>query len=926
MQKKFIHAASLLLLMLLFPVHSYATTTVQGLIGVDTKWIASDGPYLITDTIVLPGVSLTIDGGTDVIFDEPQQSSLEIRGNLIVKGEDGSLVSFSGHPDASIVLNRGVAQISGADISGISGIFANRSRITVDKTRLSSGSHISAEYATVTAHKLSFDYTDRRASGLYINRSTLDMHDVYVNGAGTFARFIESDISMSSSTIKASDIAIISNASKVSIERANISTRNTAIRVGLGIAPVFIPNQSKFTGGIGNAIEQAYDFSIHNSSFAGSALAIDNTTSSMVDARMNWWGVGALDGDNNSRVTGPVIFTPSLSENPYAPNCCSNIVFIPGIKGTRLYSGGNQLWEPNRNLDVEKLTRNSGANVEVGEIIDKAYGVVPIYSNFIDQMNVLVSSGTIKYWQPIPYDWRKSPNDLVTEIVPRLVSVASTSVTGKVSIITHSYGGLVAKALIQELERIGKSSLVDKVLFVSMPEYGVPQAFASLLHGYGEAMLGGFLLSQKTARDFAQSISSSHDLLPSDLYFKNNGINLNAGVKNKATTSAVARFYSDLVTVPGSKEKLDVSNIVRQVASTEDLIKLFAKIGDKFKYFFGSPSLELLNGSIKLHDNIDNYALPNYIKSFRVAPWGIATTVSTLYKDAFSHCDRMFVKTCTDKLHTYRAAYNLGDSTVNLNSVRHASGTIYLDLASENRAYNASRSHADILSSTGVGSLISEFVQNNLSQDLEESSVKKISPFASLDIPKIAPVYTVEVFSPVSLKVCDSKNRCTGLVERSKKGQSLVSLGSEMGGGNISQSNVSIPESVELDFVENSIPGSSYFQDEYDGSKGINLLVEQDGRFADYTVILDGLRPKKDELPFATLRISTRSLFDSVEKDVQFVDFPVKENMRFKVRFNQNLIKKQTIFMEVFNDKTADTTGSRPDKTVRPSYIDNRGI
>ena len=43
--------------------------------------------------------------------------------------------------------------------------------------------------------------------------------------------------------------------------------------------------------------------------------------------------------------------------------------------------------------------------------------------------------------------------------------MASSSQTGKVNIVTHSNGGLIAKALINKLKKLGKENLIDKKIW-----------------------------------------------------------------------------------------------------------------------------------------------------------------------------------------------------------------------------------------------------------------------------------------------------------------------------------------------------------------------------------------------------------------------------------------------------------------------------
>ena len=86
----------------------------------------------------------------------------------------------------------------------------------------------------------------------------------------------------------------------------------------------------------------------------------------------------------------------------------------------------------------------------------------------------MVGAGIINEWKALPYDWRLALEDMLASgkkigekngednisyldatstpyIFQELERLAETSDTGKVTIITHSNGGLVAKYLLRQL-------------------------------------------------------------------------------------------------------------------------------------------------------------------------------------------------------------------------------------------------------------------------------------------------------------------------------------------------------------------------------------------------------------------------------------------------------------------------------------------
>ncbi len=69
------------------------------------------------------------------------------------------------------------------------------------------------------------------------------------------------------------------------------------------------------------------------------------------------------------------------------PTCCSNVVFLPGLQGSRLYKQQmfeNKLWEPNTNSDIEKLyLTDQGESIDSSiyteDIVDEALGFNTIF-------------------------------------------------------------------------------------------------------------------------------------------------------------------------------------------------------------------------------------------------------------------------------------------------------------------------------------------------------------------------------------------------------------------------------------------------------------------------------------------------------------------------------------------------------------------
>jgi pimeloyl-ACP methyl ester carboxylesterase len=177
------------------------------------------------------------------------------------------------------------------------------------------------------------------------------------------------------------------------------------------------------------------------------------------------------------------------------------------------------------------MTENgeSFESVYTRDIIDEIFGVVDIYEGFDRFLTGLVSDAVIENWKAYAYDWRYSVIDIAergtqyeNEIRSALTEIevlAEDSFSGKVTIIGHSNGGLLAKAIMERLAAQGKTALVDRVIFIGTPQLGTPKAIPTILHGYDQGAAGGLIINEATVRDIVGSMPGALALVPSQKYF-----------------------------------------------------------------------------------------------------------------------------------------------------------------------------------------------------------------------------------------------------------------------------------------------------------------------------------------------------------------------------------------------------------------------
>ncbi|MDR3558514.1 MAG: hypothetical protein P4L61_03210, partial [Candidatus Pacebacteria bacterium] len=373
-------------------------------------------------------------------------------------------------------------------------------------------------YVMIGNGSTSVSYVNLRSAELEIMNATATIDHVFSSSTDTAFLFRKSAVTMTDISISSSTYGIYSYYARPVLMDARQSLWSRFKSAFLSLStPLRAMAQVVDDPGQNHIV-------IHDSSFEGNQYAIYNATPNVIRAENNWWGnddgptIGSSTATN--MIFGPVSYDPWRGKKPASATvCCSSVLFVPGIEASRLSvddrralgTSTDQLWEPISNLQVEGLyLDSSGKSIRSGihqsGLVDTALALQPIYQKFIGVMNGLKASGTIADWRPYPYDWRlpltkASTGDLGTSSLIKVIeSMASTSKTGKVTIIAHSNGGLVTKLVYNELKEKGEAGLVDKVIFVAVPEVGTPQALTSLLHGDNEEIASGLILSAGTAR------------------------------------------------------------------------------------------------------------------------------------------------------------------------------------------------------------------------------------------------------------------------------------------------------------------------------------------------------------------------------------------------------------------------------------------
>ena len=440
-----------------------------------------------------------------------------------------------------------------------------------------------------------------------------------------------------------------------------------------------------------------------------------NDTTKAVDARYNYWGdpAGPYHSKGNPKGFGAMVsdnvtfksFSTAPNSKTSALPCCSSILFLPGIMGTRLFdaSTGKKLWEPAAAADISNLyMKTSGTsinpNVVVGSVIDEFsyFGNsvdVNIYKSFLADLGDAKSRGLINEFDAYGYDWRKSLADILKngQMVNSVKYMAKNSKTGKVTIVAHSNGGLLAKALINQLGAESET-LVDDLVLVGVPQVGTPQAIGAMLHGFQSGLPYDWLtniLTKEQARAFASTSPAMYNLLPHDDYFANMYYN----------RSGVDIYDRPVVFEPGKATDKFISLYGTSIDTRHELYRFL--YGEDKR---GTPSYSNLTAPSKLYKSLldksgseifnisGSWTAPSGVRVHQVAGVGVLTPYQIKYSTNL-----------LGKLQYNVARTVDGDKTVvepsalAMSTSSHMVRRLWVDLEGHNGPSRKDRTHSNIL-------------------------------------------------------------------------------------------------------------------------------------------------------------------------------------------------------------------------------------
>ena len=446
------------------------------------------------------------------------------------------------------------------------------------------------------------------------------------------------------------------------------------------------------------------------------------------------------------------------------PEGASSVLFLPGIQASRLYTDGafgteNQLWTPNWNSDIHKLSMNevgvSDRYVYTRDILDTVFGLGSVYGKFSNHMDRLVADGVIKDWQPYAYDWRYAVDQIASQgtqyetrvrsAVQSIADLAEDSYSGQVAVIAHSNGGLLAKAVLSELEKQGSEQLVDSLVLLAAPQIGTPKAIGTLLHGYDQAVGGGFVIDAKTARSVITNLPGAYGLLPRPEYFSR-------------TNSSPIHFEDAAATALFTESygyNIDSYHTMAQFLEAE----IDQRSEADSIYDAGIVNSGLLQDAFTLHAEVlQPWRAPDSVSVVEVAGYGIPTVSGFAYREFRNRtCSDDFVlQTCdTQDIYKPMPIFSVaGDETVmqiSATGYEGAKDTYYFNLLKQE----------DIEVIRHVNFTEADSVHQLVTRLLTGEGTDHISFISSTpDLPSLSYVL-VASHSPAALQITDSAGAVT---------------------------------------------------------------------------------------------------------------------------------------------------------------------
>ncbi len=484
---------------------------------------------------------------------------------------------------------------------------------------------------------------------------------------------------------------------------------------------------------------------------------------------------------------GTVVFEKTAPKGP------SSILFIPGIQASRLYTEVDgqeeKIWEPFGDDDFNHLAMNelgeSERDVYTKDVVDELYGFssMSIYKKFITFLNA-VDGDTGPMVRTFPYDWRhdvfdivengtKDDSGLIKKPIETIEYLATLSPTKKATLIAHSNGGLLAKAIMLKLEEQGKSHLVDKIIFIGTPHIGTPKALATVLHGYDQEHASGIISDDAVARRVMKNMPGVYGLLPSEAYINSLSEPL-ISFDDSEITSVYRNKYGFTIT---PTEYRDFLNGAEGRADAENRINEPSK-----------ANTTMLENALQRHRDLDIWTAPESITVFNLVGTGLPTPKSIEYK-AFDgvRCYIGYQCMLEKEIEPVLNFSGYGDKTVMSKSAGFLNANnFYIDLSKIEKF-----EHSNITEADTTQTLVDHLLHGSSTSGI--NFVSQAEPVSNVELE------VVSIHSPARMYLRDSFGNVTGKTSIDGKWLMEIEGSTYLEAGNVKY--VIVPKSTSYEVI-----------------------------------------------------------------------------------------------------------------------------
>ncbi|WP_036667073.1 S8 family serine peptidase [Paenibacillus sp. UNC217MF] len=293
--------------------------------------------------------------------------------------------------------------------------------------------------------------------------------------------------------------------------------------------------------------------------------------------------------------------TAAVSVNVTVDKKRDVVVFVPGFLGSEIVRGNSTLWPTYLTLD--SLDLNDYGNPKDGSTfgsIIKYYNVPNPFNSKRDVAEEFINSLKDMGIEVVeaPYDWRRDLRNASSEISKYVDEAFRLSKGQRVTIVTHSTGGIVARHYL--LTNPFAKEKVENFINLASPNLGTVRSIKGLVAGDTLGVsTGTFPFDIIRAKEMVQNMPAVYQLLP-----------------GKKFVDAYQNLYRNQFDF--TSYYLDDYREGNIVNNYSELKKYISKNHNKFLY-------EDPESSNSFRYKIENYALDPSIKEYRIIAHGYQT-------------------------------------------------------------------------------------------------------------------------------------------------------------------------------------------------------------------------------------------------------------------------------------------------------------